>query len=595
MDNILDKFNKFVEDFQHPIENWHLVHPEKAHTVFHVALQGEALLNNPKWNKGLAFTAEERKVFGLNGRLPSSVQTLDKQCQRAYQQFSSRESAVLKNSFLQSLKQQNWVLYYSLLARHLTEMMPIIYTPTEAEAIANYSHLFRRSEGLFLTYSDEADMERAYLDQTRHRQIDLIVVSDAEAILGIGDQGVGGIGISTAKATVYSLIGGIDPSQTLSVTLDVGTDNKDLLNDELYVGWQHKRVRGEDYDRFVDKFVQLIRKHNPHSLLHFEDFGVTNAQRLLEKYRDKHAVFNDDVQGTGAVTLACLMAAVGVTKSKLSDQTIIVFGAGTAGLGITRQIRDAMVTIDKISQDDANKKFYLIDREGLIRASVKGGIRHGLEEFVRSDEEWSEISTTSNVELLDVVKKVKPTVLIGCSTKANAFTEEVVREMGKHAKRPIIFPLSNPSRLVEVDPKDANEWTEGRALIATGSPFPPTKNPNGKEYIIAECNNALIYPGLGLGAVVSKSRSMTDTMLLAGTQALASLAPALKDPDQALLPDFQDARRANFEVAVAVAEQAIDEGSAGIKWKKSEVREKLKALQWEPVYGTYKYDPKGET
>ncbi|CAE6459169.1 unnamed protein product [Rhizoctonia solani] len=594
MDKILEKFNKFIEDFQHPIEDLHLLHPEKAHTIFHVALRGEALLNNPKWNKGLAFTAEERKTFGLNGRLPSSVQTLEKQCQRAYHQYSSRESPVLKNSFLQSLKQQNWVLYYSLLSRHLKEMMPIIYTPTEAEAIANYSHLFRRSEGLFLTYSDEADMERAYLDQTHHRKIDLIVVSDAEAILGIGDQGVGGIGISTAKATVYSLIGGIDPSKALSVTLDVGTDNKDLLDDELYVGWQHKRVRGEDYDRFVDKFVQLVRKHNPHSLLHFEDFGVTNAQRLLEKYRSKHAVFNDDVQGTGAVTLACLMAAVGVTKSKLSDQTIVVFGAGTAGLGITRQIRDAMVTIDKTPREEANKKFYLIDKEGLIKASVQGGIRHGLEEFVRSDEEWSEVGVTSKVELLDVVKKVKPTVLIGCSTKAGAFTEEVVREMGKHVNRPIIFPLSNPSRLVEVDPKDANEWTEGRALLATGSPFPPAKNPNGKEYIIAECNNALIYPGLGLGAIVSQSRSMSDTMLLAGTQALASLAPALKDPGQALLPDFQDARRANFEVAVAVAEQAIDEGSAGVKWKKSEVREKAKAIQWEPVYGTFKYDPKGE-
>ncbi|CAE6430444.1 unnamed protein product [Rhizoctonia solani] len=594
MDTILEKFNKLLGDFQRPIEHWHLIHPEKADTVFHVGLRGEALLNNPKWNKGLAFTAEERKAFSLNGRLPSSVQTLDKQCQRAYQQFSSRESPVLKNSFLQSLKQQNWVLYYSLLARHLKEMMPIIYTPTEAEAIANYSHLFRRSEGLFLTYIDEEDMERAYLDQTRHRQIDLIVVSDAEAILGIGDQGVGGIGISTAKATVYSLIGGIDPSKALSVTLDVGTDNQNLLNEELYVGWQHKRVRGEDYDRFVDKFVQLVRKYNPHCLLHFEDFGVTNAQRLLEKYQAKHAVFNDDVQGTGAVTLACLMAAVGVTKSKLSDQRIVVFGAGTAGLGITRQIRDAMVTIDDITRDEANKKFYLIDKEGLIKASVQGGVRHGLEDFVRSDEEWEEVGTKSKVELLDVIRKVKPTVLIGCSTKAGAFTEEVVREMGKHVGRPIIFPLSNPSRLVEVDPKDANDWTEGRALLATGSPFPPTKNPNGKEYIIAECNNALIYPGLGLGAIVSKSRSMSDKMLLAGTQALASLAPALKDPDQALLPDFQDARRANFEVAVAVAEQAIDEGSAGVKWKKSEVREKVKAIQWEPVYGTYKYDPKGE-
>ncbi|ELU42583.1 nad-dependent malic enzyme [Rhizoctonia solani AG-1 IA] len=585
MDKILDKFNKLLGDFQHPIEHWHLVHPEKANTVFHVGLQGEALLNNPKWNKGLAFTAEERKVFGLNGRLPSSVQTLDKQCQRAYQQ-----SAVLKNSFLQSLKQQNWVLYYSLLARHLKEMMPIIYTPTEVGRIVS-SHRSINGQPYLGRDRLEADMERAYLDQTQHRQIDLIVVSDAEAILGIGahpptDESHQ---ISTAKATVYSLIGGIDPSKALSVTLDVGTDNQNLLDDELYV------VRASWTESLrASRFVQLVRKHNPHCLLHFEDFGVTNAQRLLEKYQAKHAVFNDDVQGTGAVTLACLMAAVGVTKSKLSDQKIVVFGAGTAGLGISRQIRDAMVTIDKIPLDEANKKFYLIDKEGLIKASVQGGIRHGLEDFVRSDEEWEEFDTKSKVELLDVIKKVKPTVLIGCSTKAGAFTEEVVREMGKHVDRPIIFPLSNPSRLVEVDPKDANDWTEGRALLATGSPFPPTKNPNGKEYIIAECNNALIYPGLGLGAIVSKSRSMSDTMLLAGTQALASLAPALKDPDQALLPDFQDARRANFEVAVAVAEQAIDEGSAGVKWKKSEVREKVKAIQWEPVYGTYKYDPKGE-
>ncbi|QRV94013.1 malate dehydrogenase [Ceratobasidium sp. AG-Ba] len=593
MDVLLQKFNKLFDSEKHP-DLWHIIHPEKANTTFHIALKGEALLSSSKWNKGLAFTHEERKEFELEGRLPHTVASLDHQCQRAYLQFSSRETPILKNSFLQSLKQQNWVLYYSLLGRHLKEMIPIIYTPTEAEAIANYSHLFRKSEGLFLTYTEEEDMEKSYLAQTRHRDVDLVVVSDAEAILGIGDQGVGGIGISTAKATIYSLIGGIDPSKALSVTLDVGTDNKDLLEDELYVGWRHKRVRGKDYDRFVDKFVQLVRKHNPHSLLHFEDFGVTNAQRLLELYRDKHAVFNDDVQGTGAVTLACLMAAVGVTKSKLSDQRIIIFGAGTAGLGITRQIRDAMVTIDKIPRDEANKKFFLIDKEGLVKKSVKGGVRHGLEEFVRSDDEWSGVGTLSNVGLLDVVKKVQPTVLIGCSTKGGAFTEEVVREMGKHVDRPIIFPLSNPSRLVEVDPKDANDWTEGRALLATGSPFPPAKMPNGKEYIIAECNNALIYPGLGLGAIISQSRTMSDTMLLAGTQALASLAPALKDPDQALLPDFQDAKRANFEVAVAVAEQAIEEGSAGVKWSKEQVRAKVKEKQWEAIYGTYKYDPKGE-
>ncbi|KAK0184632.1 hypothetical protein F5146DRAFT_1074385 [Armillaria mellea] len=560
-------------------------------TSYNVALHGDAILTSSSWNKGTAFTMAERKAFGLTGRLPYRVNTLDEQCQRAYDQLQARDSPLRKNSFLQSLKNQNWVLYFALLSRHLSELVPIIYTPTEADAIASYSHLFRRSEGLYLTFPDQDTMEQDFLEQTKGRSIDLIVCSDAEAILGIGDQGVGGIGISAAKAVIYTLIGGIDPSRALAVTLDVGTNNEDLLNDNLYVGWPNKRVSGEQYDQFIDKFVQLVRKYFPHCLLHFEDFGVTNAQRILERYRDTHSVFNDDIQGTGAVTLSCVMSAIGITKTKLCDQRFIIYGAGSAGLGITKQLRDAMVATDGTPEEEANTKFWLIDKHGLIRQSTPD-VREDLRAFIRSDEEWT--SFTGEVGLLDTVKQVKPTVLIGCSTHAGAFTEEVVKTMAASCERPIILPLSNPSRLVEVNPGDANEWTGGKALLATGSPFPPAKMPNGKDYIIAECNNALIYPGLGFGAMLCQSRKMTDTMIIAGARRLASLSPALKDPDDALLPDFGDAPQVNFEVAVAVAEQGIEEGSAGVDWSKEEIRAKAKAKLWEPVYAEYVYDKDGE-
>ncbi|RPD82693.1 hypothetical protein L226DRAFT_528825 [Lentinus tigrinus ALCF2SS1-7] len=570
---------------------------DENNITYRVAARGEAILTSPRWNKGTAFTIEERKTFGLTGRLPIRVNTLDEQCDRAYDQLASRDEPLRKNTFLQSLKDQNWVLYYALLSRHLTELIPIIYTPTEADAISNYSHLFRRSEGLYLTFPTRDSMEEDFLEQSNGRQIDLIVVSDAEQILGIGDQGVGGIGIATAKSAIYTLIGGVNPANALSVTLDVGTDNENLLNDHLYVGWPHKRMRGKEYDDFVDKFVQLVRKYHPHCLLHFEDFGVSNAERLLDKYRDKHAVFNDDVQGTGAVTLACIMSAVGVTNTKLAEQRFVIFGAGSAGLGITRQLRDGIVTIDGVDKEEANKRFYLLDKYGLIKESLgPEKIRDGLQEFVRPDSEWEGVPANDRgeIELLEVVKKVKPTVLIGCSTQPGAFTEQVVKEMAKGTDRPIILPLSNPSKLHEVRPQDANDWTEGKALLASGSPFPPCKQPNGKDYVIAECNNALIYPGLGLGAMLSKARTLTDTMIIAGTERLASLAPALKDPDDALLPDFEEAPRVNYEVAVAVVEQAIEEGSADVDWKKEDVREKVKAAQWKPVYGTYIYDPEGE-
>ncbi|KAH9982317.1 hypothetical protein BGW80DRAFT_1262709 [Lactifluus volemus] len=564
--------------------------------VVRIALRGESILTNPRWNKGTAFTMRERKQLGIVGRLPYQVNSLNDQCRRAYDQLLSRDTPLRKNSFLQSLKEQNLVLFYQLLRRHLKELMPIVYTPTEADAIANYSHLFRRSEGLYLTFDNQNSMEEDFLEQIRGRDIDLIVCSDAEAILGIGDQGVGGIGISTAKSVLYTLLAGIDPAKSLPVVLDVGTDNETLLNDPLYVGWRHSRVRGDAYDQFTDKFVQLVRTYLPHSLLHFEDFGVTNAQRLLERYRDKHTVFNDDVQGTGAVTLAGIMSAVGVTKSTLADQRYIIYGAGSAGLGIAHQLRDGIVQIDNVPVDKANKQFYLIDQHGLIKQSLGDLTRPTLREFVRPDEEWEGVPTNDKgeVSLLEVVKKIKPTVLIGCSTHAGAFTEEVVREMTKGVDRPIIFPLSNPSRLVEVDPAKANNWTNGKALLATGSPFPAAKMPDGKDYIIAECNNALIYPGLGFGAVLAKVRSLSDTMILAGAQRLASLSPALKDPDDALLPDFADAPDVNFEIAVAVAKQAIAEGIATVDWDERQVRERAKEMQWLPVYSEYVYDENGE-
>ncbi|KAI9513089.1 hypothetical protein F5148DRAFT_1158637 [Russula earlei] len=495
--------------------------------IVRVALRGDAILTNPLWNKGTAFTLKERKQLGLMGRLPYKVNTIDQQCQRAYDQLLSRDTPLRKNSFLQSLKEQNSVLFYQLLLRHLKELMPIVYTPTEADAIANYSHLFRRSEGLYLTYSGRDSMEEDFFEQIKGRDIDLIVCSDSGAILGIGDQGVG---ISTAKSVIYTLLAGINPVKSLPVVLDVGTDNEILLNDPLYVGWCHKRIRGEDYDQFTDKFVQLVRKYLPHSLLHFEDFGVTNAQRLLDLYRDKHAVFNDDIQGTGAVTLAAVVSAVGVTKSTLADQRYIIYGAGSAGLGIARQLRDGIVQTDGVPLDKANRQFYLIDKHGLIKESLGDLIRPELREFVRPNDEWEGVPTNDKGEitLLEVVKKTKPTVLIGCSTHAGAFTQEVVQEMAKTVDRPIILPLSNPSRLVEVDPAKANDWTNGRALLATGSPFPPARMPNGKNYILLP--DALIYPGLGFGAVIAKARSLSDSMILAGAQRLASLSPALKDP-----------------------------------------------------------------
>jgi malate dehydrogenase (oxaloacetate-decarboxylating) len=515
------------------------------------------------------------------------VQTLDQQITRAYSQYSEKTTDIGKNTFMTSLKAQNETLYYAVLQKHLKEMFPIIYTPTEGTAIANYSKLFRSPEGIFLTIDRkdeiEADLEQA-VEDSGNDDIDIIAVSDGEQILGIGDQGVGGVLISIAKLVLYTLCAGIHPNRTLPVVLDCGTDNKDLLDDDEYLGLQHPRVRGEEYDAFVDKFVQAARKRFPNALIHFEDFGVHNARRILDKYSGEIACFNDDIQGTGCVTLAAMTAAARVADLNVGDLRCVMFGAGTAGTGIADQITDAIALESGKSKEEARKQIWCVDAEGVILQGMGESLNPAQKPYAREDAEWKDADSKS---LLDVVKKVKPHVLIGTSTQAKAFTEEIVREMSKHADRPIIFPLSNPTKLHEADPKDLFEWSDGRVLTATGSPFPPVETKDGKKREIGECNNCLIYPGTNLGSVLSRAKLVTTAMLVEATKALAAQAPALEDPDAALLPDVEDVREISMKIAAAVIKQAVKEGVAqeeNIPEADEELEEWIRAQMWNAEY-----------
>ncbi|TKA76527.1 hypothetical protein B0A55_05675 [Friedmanniomyces simplex] len=550
-------------------------------------LTGSSLLQTPALNKGTAFPASERKEFGLQGLIPSRINTLDEQCQRAYDQYQSRPNALAKNTFMTSLKEQNEVLYYALIQRHLKEMFPIIYTPTEGEAIQDYSRVFRRPEGVFLDIEDPDEIE-ASLDRSGAREddVDIIVCSDGEQILGIGDQGVGGILISVAKLVIYTLCAGIHPSRTLPVVLDVGTDNHDLLNDDLYLGLQRPRVRGEEYDAFVDRFIQAARKRYPKAYIHFEDFGLPNARRILDKYTPEMACFNDDVQGTGCVTLAAIYAAIHVAKLKMEDLRVVCFGAGTASTGIADQIRDAMAVESGKSKEEALKQIWCVDKPGLLLQSMvdQDTLTPAQHPYAKPDKEWE---SKNHKSLRDIVRAVKPHVLIGTSTKPKSFTKEVVQEMAKHVDRPIIFPLSNPTRLHEADPKDLFEWTDGKVLTATGSPFPPVEGKDGKKREIAECNNSTTFPGIGLGCVLCRAKLMTPSMLVAATKALAAQAPALKDPDAGLLPDVEDVREISVKIAAAVIRQAEKEGLAreeGIPEGEGELEEWIREQMWDPVY-----------
>ncbi|WOO83428.1 putative NAD-dependent malic enzyme 3 [Vanrija pseudolonga] len=574
-------------------------------------LRGSSLLNTPRLNKGAGFTREERAVFGLEGFLPYDVHSLEKQALRAYNQLLKQPTVILKHAFLASLRDQNQVLFYRLLQDHLKELLGVLYTPGAAEAVENYSNLFRRPIGCFISYPNHEGMRAqleahlqdvnrtadvAYHSKDSKDAIDLVVVTDAEAILGIGDQGVGGITISTSKAALYTLGAGINPNRILPVVLDVGTDNHALFADPLYMGWKRTRLRGKNYDNFVDKFIANCRDIFPNAIIHFEDFGMTNAYRFMEKYKDKIPMFNDDIQGTGAVTLAGLLAALKVSNQKLGDQRIVIYGAGSAGMGIANQIRDGLEILDGKTRQEANKHFWCVDRNGLLVESMGNNLRHSQQGYARPDAEianWElENPEQHAAYLMDVIKNVKPTVLIGTSTSRRAFNEDIVREMAKYVERPIIFPMSNPTALCEVDPEDALAWTDGKALVATGSPFAPVPLPNGGTYTVAQTNNALVYPALSLGAILARSKTISPSMLMAAVHSLAQLSPALKDPGASLLPDLSEVRNVSVVVAAAVCRQAVADNNATDQTTIDIVNgnhdvsleEYIKSQMWDPVY-----------
>ncbi|KAK8003338.1 hypothetical protein PG989_003057 [Apiospora arundinis] len=533
------------------------------------AVSGHVLLNNPIFNRGSAHSMEERREFELTGLLPQSIHTLEQQVSRAYQQYSSKPDDLAKNTFLTSLMDQNYVLYYKLLQDHIKEMFSVVYTPTEGEAIQNYSRLFRRPAGCFLNIKDTDRIEHDLAQWGRPEDVDYIVVSDGEEILGIGDQGTGGILISNAKLVLTTLCAGIHPDRTLPVVLDCGTNNQELLDDELYLGLRQKRVRGEEYDKFVDTFVQAARKLFPRAYIHFEDFGLTNARRLLDHYRPEIPCFNDDVQGTGCVTLAGIMAGLHVSKSHVKDLKMVVFGAGTAGVGIADMVRDTIATEKNISKEEASKQIYLIDRPGLLTTQTDD-LSYAQKMYAK---DWQDGGDKTS--LLDVVKKVQPNVLIGTSTKPGAFTEEIVKAMAKGSV-----------------PEDLLKWTNGKALVSTGSPFPPVKGPwgpDGKEITVepAECNNSVVFPGIGLGAVLCRARLVTDKMLVAAVRGVADMSPALKDDTAPLLPGVEHVKPVSVRIAREVIKAAVEEGVATekeIPAGDEDLDEWIREQMWEPVY-----------
>lgn len=515
------------------------------------------LLNSPLFNKGSAFTQEERSAFKLDALLPPQVNSLDEQVERAYQQLCYLKTPLAKNDFMTSLRVQNKVLFFALVSRHIRELVPIIYTPTEGDAIAAYSHRFRKPEGVFLDITEPDSVERRISTYGEAKDVDYIVVTDSEGILGIGDQGIGGIRIAISKLALMTLCAGIHPGRVMAVCLDVGTNNKKLARDELYMGNRFSRIKGKQYDEFVEKFIQAVKKRFPSAVLHFEDFGVSNARRLLDTYRDQLPCFNDDIQGTGAVVMASLSAALKHTKRELKDTVVLIHGAGSAGLGIADQIVNHMVARG-LTIEDARSKIYLMDRRGLLTTYLKDFTTPQQQVYAKDGDAWSNINTAS---LLEVVSHVKPTCLIGCSTQAGAFNKTIVQEMYKHNQRPIIFPLSNPTRLHEAVPEDLLHWTDYNALVATGSPFPAVDG-----YRISENNNCFSFPGIGLGAVLSRSKVITNTMISAAVDKLADLSPLEEGNSKpGLLPPMEVIRDTSNQVATAVILQALEEGQARVE------------------------------
>jgi len=554
--------------------------------VARIRARGNAVLAAPLINRGTAFNERERQALGLTGLLPSGVSTIEGQLRRVYEQYRRQPTDLAKNVALTHLRERNEVLYYRLLAEHIAEMLPIVYTPTIGQAIERYSHEYRRPHGVYLSVNNPADVETSLRNYGRGPDdVDLIVATDAEGILGIGDQGVGGIDIAIGKLAVYTAAAGIHPRRVIPVVLDVGTDNLRLLNDELYLGNRHARVRDQRYDDLIDAYVTAATKLFPNAMLHWEDFGVGNARRILNKYADQVATFNDDMQGTAAVVLAAAFAATKAAGTRMRDQRVVIHGAGTAGLGIADMMRDVMVR-EGLSRQEATRRFYPLGREGLFTDDKAETLRDFQLPYARSAAEVSDWRRSGDepIMLADVVANARPTILIGTSTEAGAFTETIVKAMAAEVRRPIIMPLSNPTAKAEARPEDLIRWTEGRALVATGSPFPPVEY-EGRTYHIAQANNALVFPGLGLGVTVARARRISDGMLTAAADAVAQLSDATSSGSP-LLPPVEDLRVVSAAVGIAVAKAAWKEGLAQVPIDDDSVRQVHQAM-WRPEYPAF--------
>lgn len=537
----------------------------------------DRILNDPFLNKGTAFSKAEREQLGLTGTLPAKVQTIDEQARRVYEQFLLRPEGIQQRKFLMEIFNTNRTLFYYVLEQHLEDLLPVVYDPVIAPAVEKYSEIFMKPQGAAFLSIDEPDAIRSSLiNAANGRNIKLIVVTDGEGILGIGDWGANGVNIAVGKLMVYTAAAGIDPREVLPVSLDVGTNNQTLLDDPFYLGNKHKRVTGPAYYDFVDKFVQAAREAFPGVYLHFEDFGRDNATKILEKYRNEFAVFNDDVQGTGIVCLSGVLGALNISGKKFTDQIFLTFGAGTAGMGIANMLYRELL-VEGMTPEEAKKHFYLVDKQGLLFSDTPG-LTPEQKPFVRDRAEFANADELTNLEA--VVKAVHPTVMIGTSTQPGAFTEAVVKEMAAHTARPIIFPISNPTKLIEAHADDLIKWTDGKALVATGIPSAPVEY-NGETYHIGQANNALIYPGLGLGVLASQTKLVPDELLSAAAHSLGGIV----DPNEAgaaVLPPVAKLQSFTAKEAIAVAQAAIDLGIAGDDVR--DAKKATEAMKWEAKY-----------
>ncbi|GHJ37703.1 NAD-dependent malic enzyme [Streptomyces sp. TS71-3] len=538
------------------------------------------VLENPLRNHGVAFTQAERDELGLTGRLPSAVLTLEKQAERAYMQMQAQGGDLAKNVYMEQLHDRDETLYYKVLTDHLVEMLPIVYDPTVGTAIEKFSHEYRRPRGVFLSIDHPDDMEKAFATlQLGPDDVDLIVCTDAEEILGIGDWGVGGIEISVGKLAIYTAAAGIAPQRVIPVSLDVGTDRESLLRDPFYLGNRHPRVRGADYDAFIEKYLRTASSMFPRALLHFEDFGPSNARRILETYGDSYRIFNDDMQGTGAITLAAALSAVKVSGVPMRDQRLVVFGAGTAGVGIADQLRDAMIR-DGAHRQEATGQVWLIDKQGLLTSDMTD-LRDFQQPYARDPAEVAAWAADGGaISLLETVRRVRPTILLGTSTLPGAFTREVVEAMAAGTERPIIFPLSNPTSRIEAMPADIVAWSKGKALVTVGIPVPPVDF-GGTTYRIGQANNALLYPGIGLGTIVSGASKVTPGMLIAAAHAVADQVDA-GQPGASLLPPVENLRESSVRTATAVVEAAAKDDVATTA--PADPIQAVREAMWQPVY-----------